>query len=394
MKSLNKCFGKRLLKTGILFLFSLLFIFAQQKKWDAAAHDKTNFPLIGKHRTVACSECHLKGVMQGTPTDCEACHRDRKQDDLYRLQLGAHCADCHTPFDWKKIKPGAWEHGRDTGFTLIGSHKFADCFQCHRGKVFSAQTGECFDCHKKDYNKVSDPNHMLDQFPTDCELCHNMLTWEGAKVIHTFFPLKGMHQTADCVSCHKNGLYAGLPSECVDCHLDDYNRTADPNHKQAGYTTDCEKCHGTNALSWQGAIFDHESFWPIRGAHKGLDCIDCHAQGYNISGKCVSCHLADYNNAKSPDHRKAGFSTDCEICHLRDATSWNQASFDHRFPIFSGKHARLSCSDCHTTANYYEFSCINCHEHSKSEMDDEHKSIGGYAYNSQACYACHPAGQK
>lgn len=387
---------KRPGKTELLFviILSLSFMFSQQKKWDAVTHDKTSFPLIGKHRTVACSECHLKGVMQGTPGDCEACHWYRKQDDRYRLQLGIHCDDCHTPLDWKKIKPGSWDHERDTGYALVGSHKHVDCFQCHLGKVFSSQTGECYDCHRKDYNHASEPNHALDGFPTECELCHNMLSWEGAKFNHYFFPLKGMHKTTGCGNCHKNNLFVGLPSECVDCHLDEYNRTTDPNHKQAGYSTDCEKCHGDGALDWQGATFDHDSFWPLRGAHRGLDCSECHAKGYNISGKCVSCHLDDYNNTKNPDHRKAGFHTDCEVCHLRDATSWSHAHFDHQFPIFSGKHAKLSCTECHTTSNYYEFSCIDCHEHNKSKMDNEHKDVGGYSYNSQACYACHPSGQE
>ena len=99
----NRLSTRHTIVTGLVVAMSLLFIFSQQKKWDAVAHDKTNFPLKGKHRTVACSECHVKGVMQGTPTDCEACHWNRKQDDRYRLQLGHHCADCHTPFDWKRI---------------------------------------------------------------------------------------------------------------------------------------------------------------------------------------------------------------------------------------------------------------------------------------------------
>ncbi len=377
-----------------IIVLSFLFLYSQQKKWDAAAHDKTNFPLIGKHRTVACSECHREGMLAGTPTDCEACHWYRKQDDRYRLQLGIHCADCHSPAEWKKIQTGSWEHTRDTGYALIGSHKFVDCFQCHQGSAFTGQRADCIDCHRKDYDEVDEPDHKLSQFPVDCQMCHNMHAWEGAKFTHSYFLLKGMHKTAACSACHKNNIYEGLPSECVDCHLDEYNKTTNPNHKQAGYSTDCEKCHGDNALAWQGAAFDHDAFWPLRGAHKGLDCIDCHAKGYNISSKCVSCHLDDYNNTKEPNHRKAGFSTDCEYCHLRDATTWSQTNFDHRFPIFSGKHTGLSCSECHTTANYYEFSCIDCHAHNKAGMDEEHEDVGGYSYNSQACYSCHPAGQK
>jgi hypothetical protein len=27
-------------------------------------------------------------------------------------------------------------------------------------------------------------------------------------------------------------------------------------------------------------------------------------------------------------------------------------------------------------------------------MDNKHKDVGGYVYNSQACYSCHPNGRK
>jgi hypothetical protein len=27
-------------------------------------------------------------------------------------------------------------------------------------------------------------------------------------------------------------------------------------------------------------------------------------------------------------------------------------------------------------------------------MDNKHQNVSGYAYNSQACYSCHPTGEK
>ena len=382
----------------MIVIFSLLFIYpavgliAQQKRWNAVTHDKTNFPLLGKHRTVPCSECHLKGVMKGTPTDCEACHWYRKQDDRYRLRLGIHCEECHTPFDWKQIKPGSWDHEKDAGFLLGGAHKILDCYQCHKGRGFSGQGSDCIDCHRDDYNHADEPDHVSGQFPTDCRICHNMLSWEGAGYTHSAFPLNGMHRTAACAACHQNGQYEGTPTECVACHQAQYNNTTSPNHLQAGYSTDCELCHGNSAIDWYGAILNHDLFWPLKGAHQRLDCSSCHWQGYNISSDCITCHLEDYNNTRNPNHREAGFHTDCETCHLSESLTWTQAVFNHTFPISSGNHQHLSCSDCHRTANYIEFSCIDCHEHSRNEMDEEHSDVGGYVYNSQACYACHPTG--
>ena len=396
-KHLNK---KKLFKIGSILIFSLLFIHpatglkTQQKRWDAVTHDKTNFPLIGMHRTVSCSECHLEGVMKGTPTACEACHWYRKQDDRYQLQLGIHCEECHTPSGWKPVKPNAWSHEQDGGFPLQGSHKMLDCFQCHKGRIFSGQSNDCMDCHREDYDRAAEPNHVLEQFPTDCRICHNMNHWEGAVYAHLLFPLNGMHRTAACNSCHPNNQYSGTPTDCVVCHLAEYNNTTSPNHIQANYPTDCEICHGNSALDWYGAILDHDRFWPLKGAHRRLDCIVCHSTGYTISSDCVNCHLDDYNNTTEPNHQKAGFHTDCEVCHLSESMTWSQAVFDHIFPIFSGRHQSLSCSDCHRTANYIEFSCIDCHEHSKDLMDHKHKDIGGYTYDSLACYSCHPSGEK
>ncbi len=43
--------------------------------------------------------------------------------------------------------------------------------------------------------------------------------------------------------------------------------------------------------------------------------------------------------------------------------------------------------------NYAVFECILCHEHNQSEMDDEHRDVSGYRYESVACYQCHPDGR-
>ena len=67
------------------------------------------------------------------------------------------------------------------------------------------------------------------------------------------------------------------------------------------------------------------------------------------------------------------------------------------FPIYSGSHRGEweGCIECHTQQeNYTVFSCIDCHEHNKSDMDKEHREENGYSYNSMACFICHPDGQE
>lgn len=364
-----------------------------QTKWTAQSHDRTNFPLTGKHQMVSCRECHFKGVFEGTPRTCEACHWERRQDDRYRLQLGIHCSDCHTPTAWKDVKPAQWNHEAVTGFRLEGSHRVLDCAECHGVNGFRKTAVECYSCHAEDYKSTRDPNHAAANFPTQCQVCHHSgVTWKGAKFDHKF-PLKGRHRLTACADCHKSGQYTGTPSACVSCHLKDYNGTTDPNHKNAGFPTDCVACHGDGANSWGGAAVDHTQFWPLQGVHQRLDCNACHSKGYNLPKDCYGCHVADYNNTTDPNHKTTGFPTSCDNCHYPTHTVWSQAVFNHDFPIKSGRHTGFKCSDCHLTSNYNQFSCIDCHTHSRSTTDSHHSDVGGYSYSSQACYSCHPKGQ-
>ncbi|MBM3436056.1 MAG: hypothetical protein FJY07_07585, partial [Bacteroidetes bacterium] len=74
------------------------------------------------------------------------------------------------------------------------------------------------------------------------------------------------------------------------------------------------------------------------------------------------------------------------------------STFNHDsqyFPIYSGKHNGKwdQCSDCHTNPNNYEvFTCLTCH--TQAETDNDHDEVPGYQYNSDACLACHPNGNK
>lgn len=513
----------------------------EHTRFTVETHDKTNFPLVGRHRTVSCGECHLDGILEGTPTACEACHWMRRQDDRHQLRLGLHCGDCHTPFSWKNVAPNKWNHLGATGYSLRGVHKTLDCVDCHgeegfqrfvvdcvdcheeefsearnpdhmaagfptqcqlchrsnsrwegaafshasfvlrgnhktaectdchaavqypglssacvschlgdynsagdpdhkasgfptdcevchgtnanswegaefdhsvfilRGRHRSARCSdchaggqyagipsECINCHQEDYSRTDDPNHQALNFPTDCEICHGngATSWENGDLSHEGFVLKGVHTTLDCTGCHVNNQFAGLPSSCISCHQEDYNRTDDPNHQALDFPTDCEICHGTASVSWESASFDHSSIWMLRGAHTQLDCSRCHQRGYDLPRNCYGCHAQDYDSTTDPNHGAAGFPTDCQTCHYPTHFSWSQAVFDHEFPLGSGNHASASCSDCHISSNFKQFSCLACHTHDKTRMDNEHQDVTGYVYESQACYACHPQGRE
>lgn len=65
-----------------------------------------------------------------------------------------------------------------------------------------------------------------------------------------------------------------------------------------------------------------------------------------------------------------------------------------RFPIDAGAvHAGVDCNSCHGAFDTFaEFDCLGCHEHRRDIIDPVHLGMSGYAYDSHACYECHPDG--
>jgi hypothetical protein len=198
-----------------------------------------------------------------------------------------------------------------------------------------------------------------------------------------------------CATCHAGGRYVGTPTTCVSCHLAKYTATTTPNHVAAGFPQECQLCH--TSVQWQGAVFDHSrTRFPLTGAHTTVLCANCHV-GNQFTGTptaCYSCHASEFKTVANPNHVAAGFPTTCESCHT--TSTWSGAQFTHKFPIYSGAHSGKwsSCNDCHSNAsNYAVFTCLTCHAHERTKMDDKHKGRTGYVYESLACYGCHPTGK-
>ncbi len=104
------------------------------------------------------------------------------------------------------------------------------CENCHTTGYTGTPT-ECYACHQSDYENTTDPNHVTQNYPHDCTLCHNTSNWDDANFDHntTQFPLTGAHIQVSCENCHSNG-YTGTPTDCFACHQDDFNGTTDPPH--------------------------------------------------------------------------------------------------------------------------------------------------------------------
>ncbi len=268
-------------------------------------------------------------------------------------------------------------------------HVSVDCRQCHTKLVFSDVGTKCADCHADIHRR---------QFGGKCEECHTVRGWQislqSVKQHQNRFPLLGAHAAVECDSCHKGAAsaqYTGLSTDCLSCHLKDFQSTRAPNHQAAKLPTRCDDCHRLD--SWRSASFDHARFAGLAlvGAHAQLDCAGCHS-GARFAGtpaNCYSCHAKDYAGATEPNHAKGGFPRECSTCH--NSTSWVGARFDHnastRFAL-TGAHTIARCDQCHVAGRYAGTpqDCYSCHlKDFEATRNPDHKN-GNFPTD---CTGCH-----
>lgn len=366
----------------------------EENKFD---HGTTDFMLEGTHTQVECRSCHSTLIFDEASSECISCHLD-----VHSQTVGNDCVRCHNSETW--LVNEIPEIHEQNGFPLIGAHANLSCVECHASETnlrFDRIGNDCISCHQDDYLATSSPNHQSAGYSTNCIECHSPLAfdWRAEVVSHDFFPLVQGHDIDDCAQCHNLNDFSDISPECVSYHANDLAATTNPDHQKLGLSNDCAACHSLDR-EWNPARFDmHDDFYPLVGEHAKIsdDCFACHAGDYNNTPTtCVGCHQSDYNSTSDPNHASAGFSTNCVNCHTEDG--WEPASFDHDaqfFPIYSGTHKGEwdDCVECHTNpSNFSEFSCIGCHK--DPQTSNEHNGVPGYAYESNACLACHPTGEE
>ena len=326
-------------------------------------HDKAAFKLTGAHDKVECNACHLGGKYKGTPQRCAACHLP---DDVHQGSRGDKCAECHTTETWKSAK---FDHGKETGFALLGRHSGLDCGACHKQADFKDKLPRtCVGCHK------ADDAHAL-RFGEDCKTCHGNDAWKPGPYDHLAkhqFALEGAHADLDCHACHTADVKKQkLGKDCAACH-----RASDPHGGALGLA--CDSCHGVQ--KWKQDIrFDHDlTDWPLMGMHSIVSCGQCHAsRAFKGAPKdCLGCHAQD-------DVHKGGLGKDCAACHTTNG--WKSWDFDHARQTgfaLSGAHAKAKCVDCHRQpAGLVKLAgdCASCHR-----KDDIH--LGQYGTQCQRCH--------
>jgi hypothetical protein len=326
-------------------------------------HGKTKFPLRAAHQTVPCAACHIAGKYRGTPARCADCHAP---DDVHAGSRGSDCAQCHVESGWKNSR---FDHARETGYALEGAHAALDCAGCHRSGRFEDELPRtCVGCHR------SNDAHAT-RFGEACGDCHRSDGWKPVEFDHggrAHFALEGRHAALDCHTCHTARVVEQkLPTECASCHR------GDDVHGGA-LRTGCDSCHTPEGWT-KGLQFDHDlGNFPLLGMHVLVGCGQCHAtRGFaGTPSECIACHRAS-------DVHKGSLGRDCAACH--SPNGWQLWEFDHdrqtRFAL-TGRHASLSCGDCHRGATgqmKLPSECAACHRD-----DDIH--LGQFGTQCQRCH--------
>ena len=259
-------------------------------------HNRTRFPLVGRHAAVSCASCHgAHKERPRPPMTCVACHR---KDDVHRGANGPNCATCHSPVSWQGA---TFDHDRGTRFPLRGAHRRVPCAACHIRPVASFKPPmTCVGCHQaKDVHRGA--------LGRNCASCHSNDKWRPAAAFshaRTRFPLTGAHVRLTCASCHRDKAFRAAGTNCASCH-------ADTVHKgRFGTPAKCASCHST--ANWTAVAFNHNvTRFPLTGRHARLACNQCHvkpARTVRLSTSCVACHKAD-------DPHEGRFGNKCETCH-------------------------------------------------------------------------------
>jgi hypothetical protein len=284
-------------------------------------HERTGYPLDGRHRGLACDACHKPGRPMRVPHErCSDCHADVHGGQLAQRADARRCESCHTVQEFRPARFGPDDHAK-TSYPLRGAHLAVACDECHRAapdaarvtRVSLARAGasvplalparRCAECHRDPHRGET----AAVSAQSGCETCHRVESWREVGFDHakTRYTLTGRHAEVGCVRCHARSQGAATiafkvavsESECATCH-------SDPHDGQftAGGRTPCERCHSTDSLRATGFVHARDSRYPLDGAHARLACDSCHRPVERDGRRtvlykplpvtCAGCHVA------------------------------------------------------------------------------------------------------
>lgn len=374
-------------------------------------HDKTDYPLVGKHKDVECIDCHQKETRNGKEfqvfagvraNNCIDCH-----DDVHAGNLGTNCKQCHHEDSFESHrKMKRFNHDR-TGFPLRGEHKKVDCRECHNMDVSPRQlfqenigiaVDDCASCHEDSHQG---------NLGNQCSQCHNESSFQSLATIRKFdhnqtdFKLRGKHRTIDCRECHvmdadplvifQDRKQTGQ-NDCIECHTDVH---------EGKFGNDCASCHNEDSFNMGLGMGDMKDFdhaltgFPLKGKHERINCRECHKSDFMAPIKhnaCADCHT-DYHEREFAKPELGGRSPDCAECHTEDGFDITLYTVEQHnetsFPL-EGGHLATPCFACHLREgdDKWRFknigeTCVDCH----TDVHDGY--IDKKYYPENDCQACH-----
>jgi hypothetical protein len=367
-------------------------------------HDKTKYPLRGKHALVACEKCHdfSAGKMASNPrfANCTDCHKDDHAGTATLAGRIVDCTSCHTVSGWQPSSYTVTQH-RLAKYPLEGKHAEVKCNACHvknpprvspgllgvAGVWMRPVATQCRDCHGDDHGQQL--ARRSDRGA--CNACHSMKGWKPS----TYTPamhanlrlrLEGRHAEIECRACHGPNR-VGLPAlpdtqvlghagvaislkeiECAACHVDPHKGRFAAGGARSK-TQGCLACHGVRTFRPSTTdVAAHATFsFALEGAHRATACVACHGEfkrttpagrtslllaaagmgelRFDAKHDCAACHETPHG--RQFDARKDGGR--CDACHGVDAFA-PATKFDHaRDAAFStkGAHEKVPCNQCH-----------------------------------------------
>jgi hypothetical protein len=268
-------------------------------------HLTTGFPLTGAHLTARCENCHLNGVLRGTPRQCGACHIAGSRlastsKPPRHIPTNAPCEACHRTVAWK---PAFFRHQGVTPGT---------CASCHNGSMAAGKparhmvtSSSCDSCHRTAAWLPAMFSHA-NVAPGTCASCHNGTTATGKPANH-------IATTASCDTCHRTTAWipatfshaSVAPGTCASCHNGVNAQGMGSGHFIT--TRSCDACHNTTA--WTPVlVYSHIS--PVYRPHNaGITCNQCHKSNSEVvvwpyaayKPDCAGCHASRF---KPDSHKK------------------------------------------------------------------------------------------
>ena len=285
-----------------------------ERSWKEPAgfdHQKTKFPLRGRHVDTPCKECHAdkRGTSRAHPRAASTATR-RTTSTAAPWATSARAA---TASRTGRRCPAASIHDK-TKFPLRNAHatKTVKCSDCHESaRHFKNTPLACFSCHKRDDRHEGTLGEKCEQCPRRCETgaCRATTTARHAtrwRAAISWWP--AAPATRACATARRHATATAATA-----------RTTGTRRPSAWPARPA-----TNVRAWTLWDFDHDrgTRFRLEGKHRRITCEACHAKpappgskSAPVGSDCMACHRKD-------DVHEGSFGRRCEQCH--DSETWKR----------------------------------------------------------------------